>query len=183
MIAHRTIVALGFKVSGLLVGVLATVACVFLTIEAIWFHHAAAPDGSHLISVRTYGLIGLMNDAAVGIDRVFGVLAGLAAWLFAALAVVALFVVVWAGLLYLVGRGVGRQAAWARIVGGGIALIMALANLLALTSLPDDKMDLPPLLLLGVSLYTLWTLIWRFNEPSVAALPPVAGTPTEIPPE
>jgi hypothetical protein len=172
LIAHRSIVALGFKVSGLIVGVPAVAACVFLTIEAIWFHHAAAPDGSHLISVRTYGLIGLMNDAAVGIDRVFGVLAGLAAWLFAGLAVVALFIALWAGLLYLVGRGVGRRALWARIVGGVFALILALANLLALTSLPDEKMDLAPLLLLGVGLYTLWTLIWRFDEPRATALPP-----------
>lgn len=179
MIAHRSIVALGFKVSGLIVGVPAVAASVFLTIEAISLHRAAAPDGAHLISVRTYGLIGLMNDAAVGIDRVFGVLAGLAAWLLAGLAVVALFVALWAGLLYLVGRGVGRRALWARIVGGVFALILALANLLALTSLPDEKMDLPPLLLLGVGLYTLWTLIWRFDEPGVTALRP-ATPPTDV---
>jgi hypothetical protein len=168
MMAHRSIVSLGFKVSGLVFGVPAVVGFVLLTAEAIVFRHAAKPDGQHMISVQKYGIAGLLNDAGVGVDRMFGALAGLAAWLFAGLAFAALLFSLWALLLYLVGRGVGRGATWARIVGGVLALGLTLASFLTFTSVPHRWMAAPlPVLALG--LYTLWTLIWRFKTPIAPA--------------
>ena len=102
----------------MLVGAPAVAGCVAMTIGALDFQHAAAPDDSHMLSVHTYGIAGLLTDAGVGLDHMFGFFAGFAAWLLAALAVLALIVALVAVLIYLVGRGVGRKALWARIVGG-----------------------------------------------------------------
>lgn len=171
MITHRSIVSIGFKLSGVLVGAPAVAGCVAMTIGALDFQHAAAPDGSHMISVHTYGITGLLTDAGVGLDHVFGFFAGFAAWLLAALAVLALIVALGALLIYLVGRGVGRKALWARIVGGLFALGLALTSLIAFANLPQ-RLIAAPLPAMAIALYTLWTLIWRFNEPPLA--PPLA---------
>jgi len=177
LITHRSIVSIGFRLSGVLVGAPAVAACVALTLGALDLHHAAAPDGSHMVSVRTYGVAGLLTDAGVGLDHMFGFLAGLAAWLLAVLAVLALIVALGAVLIYLIGRGVGRKALWARIVGGLFAIGLALTSLIAFTSLPPRLMA-APLPAMAIALYTLWTLIWRFDEPTLAA--PEAETATDV---
>jgi len=177
LITHRSIVSIGFKLSGVLVGAPAVAGCVALTIGALDFHHAAAPDGSHMVSVQTYGIAGLLTDAGVGLDHTFGFLAGLAAWLMAALAVLALIVALGAVLIYLIGRGVARRALWARIVGGMFAFGLALTSLIAFTSLPPRLMA-APLPAMAIALYTLWTLIWRFNDPALAA--PQAEPATDV---
>ena len=174
MIAHRTIVSLGFRISSLLLGIPATLAFAMLTIIAVDFRHAAAPDGAHAVSIHTYGLAGLLNNAAVGVDKLFGELSRLAEWLFGGLAIVALLIALQSVLLYLVGRGIGRKAVWARIVGGALALGLALVSLIVLASLPHRLMA-APLPLLALAGYTLWTLIWRYSEPGVIA-PPQAAT-------
>jgi hypothetical protein len=79
-------------------------------------------------------------------------------------------IALWAALLYLIGLGVGRAALWARIVGGVFALGLALASLLAVTSLPPRLIALP-LPAMAIALYTLWTLIWRFSPPPANATP------------
>jgi hypothetical protein len=178
LIAHRSIVSIGFKLTGVLVGAPAIVACVALTIASLQLHDAAKPDGSHLISIHTYGVAGLLTDAGVGLDHMFGYLAGLAGWLAAVLAVVALMNALLALLIYLVGRGVGRRATWARIVGGAFAVGLALVSFVAFTNLPPRLMvaPLPPM---AIALYTLWTLIWRFNAP-LAAPPPTIAVATDV---
>jgi hypothetical protein len=175
--AHRTIVAWGFKLTGLLVGVPSAGACGLMTIESMRAHQAAAPDDAHMISVHTYGIAGLLTDAGVGFDRLFGALAGLAAWAFGVLAVAALIAALWAALIYLIGRGVGRGATWARIAGGAFTLGLALVSFLAITSLPHRLM-IAPLPLLALALYTLWTLIWRFG--GAQAGPPRVEAATDV---
>jgi hypothetical protein len=174
LIAHRSIVAWGFKLSGLLAGVPALTAFVLLTIESIRLHQAAAPDGSHMLSVHTYGIAGLLTDFGVGLDHMFRAFAGLAAWLLAGLAVVALVMVLVAMVIYLVGRGVGRAATWARFVGAALAATLALTSALAATGVPH-RLVAAPLLTFALGLYTLWALIWRFGEPDVGAPPSDAG--------
>ncbi len=173
MIAHRSIVSIGFKVSGVLIGAPAVAACVALMVAAVQLHQAAKPDGAHLISIQTYGVTALLTDAGVGLDRMFGFLAGLAGWLAAALAVVTLMIALWAGLLYLIGRGVGRAALWARIVGGVFAAGLALTSLIAFANLPP-RLIAAPLPAMAIALYTLWTLIWRFNVLTLAPRPEAA---------
>jgi hypothetical protein len=179
LIAHRSIVSIGFKVSGVLMGAPAAAGCVALMVAAVQLHQAAKPDGEHLLSVERYGIAGLLTDAGVGLDHMFGFFAGLAGWLATGLAVVALMIALWALLLYLIGRGVGRAALWARIVGGVFALGLALASLLAFTSLPL-RLIAVPILPMATALYTLWTLIWRFGAPTPALKPEVA--PDALPP-
>jgi hypothetical protein len=179
LIAHRSIVSIGFKLSGVLVGAPAVAACVALAIGALDLQHDAAPDGSHMLSVHTYGIAGLLTDAGVGLDHVFGFFAGFAAWLLAALAILALIVALAGVLVYLVGRGVGRRALWARIVGGLFALGLALTSLIAFANLPPRLMA-APLPTMAIALYTLWTLIWRFNARTLAA--PQAEAVAEIGP-
>ena len=188
VITHRSIVSLGYKLSGALVGAPAVIACVGLTIAAIDLHRAAAPDGAHMVSVRAYGLLGFLDDIGVGVDHTFGFLAGLAAWLIAGLAILALLVALWAGLVYLIGRGVGRGAMWARIVGGVFAICLALASFSAIFSLPHRliAVALPPL---ALALYTLWVLIWRYRGAESAArlsqspaMPELAPVTTEVSP-
>jgi hypothetical protein len=174
LIAHRSIVSIGFKASGILMGAPAIAACVALMVAAVQLHQAAKPDGEHMISIQTYGIAGLLTDAGVGLDHTFGFLAGLAGWLATGLAVVALTIALSALLLYLVGRGVGRAALWARIVGGALAFVLALASLLAFTSLPHRLIALP-IPAMAIALYTLWTLIWRFKTPTLALAPEVAA--------
>ena len=171
MIAHRSIVSLGFKLSGVLAGIPAVVACVTLTVAAIQLHQAAVPDGRHMVSVRAYGFWGFLSDVGVGVDHMFGFLAGLAAWLVAGMAILALLVALWAALLYLIGRGVGRGAMWARIVGGAFALGLALVSLIAVINLPH-RLIAAPLPALGLAIYTLWVLIWRFRSLEAVALTP-----------
>jgi hypothetical protein len=160
LISHRSIVSIGFKVSGVVLGAPAVAGCVALMVAAVQLHQAAKPDGEHMLSVQTYGIAGLLTDAGVGMDHMFGFLAGLAGWLVTGLAVVALMIALWALLLYLIGRGVGRAALWARIVGGIFAFGLALASLLAFTSLPARLIVLP-IPSMAIALYTLWTLIAR----------------------
>ena len=161
----------------MLVGAPAVAGCVAMTIGALDFQHAAAPDDSHMLSVHTYGIAGLLTDAGVGLDHMFGFFAGFAAWLLAALAVLALIVALVAVLIYLVGRGVGRKALWARIVGGLLAVGLALMSLIAFANLPQRLMA-APLPAMAIALYTLWTLIWRFNQSALAA-PPLAEATTD----
>jgi len=170
LISHRSIVSIGFKVSGVLMGAPAVAGCVALMVAAVQLHQAAKPDGEHMLSVQSYGIAGLLTDAGVGLDHMFGFLAGLAGWLATGLAVAALMIALWAALLYLIGLGVGRAALWARIVGGVFALGLALASLLAVTSLPPRLIALP-LPAMAIALYTLWTLIWRFSPPPANATP------------
>jgi hypothetical protein len=174
LIAHRSIVSLGFRISSLLIGVPAVVALVGFTAIAIDFRHLGAPDSAHTISIHTYGIAGIMTDAAVWFDRLFGALSRLAEWLFVGLAIVALLVTLQAVLLFVVGRGIGRGAMWARIVGGLLAVGLAMLSFIAFASLPHRLMT-APLPLLALALYTLWTLIWRYKAPTAIAPPEAAA--------
>ena len=180
MIAHRSIVAWGFKLYALLTGAPALIASVFLTIESIRAHEAAAPDGAHLISVRTYGIAGLLTDFGVGVDHMFRAFAGFASWLLAGLAVVMLIGAIFSGGLFLIGRGIGRSAAWARFVGAAFAALLAVMSALAATGVPH-RLVVAPLLTFALGLYTLWVLIWRFGAPDVVGPPSDTALPSADP--
>jgi hypothetical protein len=66
-----------------------------------------------------------------------------------------------AALLYLIGRGIGHHATWARV----LAMLTCLGLMLVSCSLAAVmERNLAPLAVvpIGLSLYTLWVLIWRF---------------------
>ena len=158
-------------------GAPALIAFIFLTIESIRLRQAAAPDGSHLVSVRAYGIAGLLTDFGVGIDHMFRAFAGVASWLMAAFAVVMVIGAVLAAGLFLIGRGIGRSAAWARYVGAAFAAAMAVMSALAATGAPH-RLIAAPLLTFALGLYALWALIWRFGEAEALGQPDDASAPS-----
>ncbi len=68
--------------------------------------------------------------------------------------------IVFAGMLYLTGRGLAGNAMWAKLAGSALmVLLVAISGLGTLTPVLGPFRVLS-LLLLGLSLYSLW-IIWR----------------------
>jgi len=158
---HRLIVAMGFRVCGWLLGAPMLAALVGLTVSAFALHHAAAPDASKALDIKAYGLFGVLASGARDVDHVLAWLAGAAAWVAFALAVVSLVGVAMGVLFYVTGRGIDRRATWARILAVLISLWVLLSAAATAAALPRD-LALLAALPVGVSLYVLWVLIWRF---------------------
>jgi hypothetical protein len=164
---HLKIIAGEFRVAGLLLGIPSAVALMGLvyTIVDLRSTPAPPPDHSSYLDVSKYGLVGLLNNGAKGIGAVFGkpfeMAAQAAMWVIVALAIASLVAALFAVLLYFIGRGIGHRATWARILGIVLTSGFLLVSIMALTSL---RRDLAPIaaLPIGLSLYTLWVLGWRF---------------------
>jgi hypothetical protein len=156
------IVALGFRLTGLLLGISAILVLVDLSTTALMLHRLPPPDTTAPLSVGTYGLIGLLNNGARVVGKgVYAFLSGPAYWIVVLLAVAALIALLFAALLYLTGRGIGHHATWARVV----AILMSLGLTAVSYSLATMmQRNLAPLAAvpIGLSLYTVWVLIWRF---------------------
>jgi hypothetical protein len=161
MVRHLTIVALEFRVAGLVFAVPALATLAVVADAAFSLRRLPPLDNSEPLDIGTYGFIAIMANVARGLGPILHAIAGAAAWVVALLVIAASLALVLAVLLYLTGRGIGHHAAWARIFGGLLSFGLALVSCLAMTSLPRD---LAPLAAapLGLSLYTLWVLIWRF---------------------
>jgi hypothetical protein len=164
---HLKIVAGEFRVAGLLLGIPSAAALAYLLYAIIDLRSTPAPppDHSSYLEVGKYGLVGLLNNGVKGIGAVFGkpleMAAQAAMWVIVALAIASLVAALFAVLLYFIGRGIGHRAMWARIFGIVLTSGFLLVSILALTSL---RRDLAPIAVLpiGLSLYTLWVLGWRF---------------------
>ncbi len=165
--AHLQIVSGEFRIAGLLLGVPSTIAFVALIYTVIDLRSTPAlpRDDSQYLDIDKYGLVGLLNNGVKGIGDVIGTpiafAAGAAMWLIVALAIASLVAALFAVLLYFVGRGVRRRATWARFVGIILTTGFLLISILALTSLRRDLASVA-VLPVGLSLYTLWVLGWRF---------------------
>ena len=158
---HLLIVALEFRLAGLLLGVPGVVAFVVVIRDVLFLRRAPPPDNSAPLEIRTYGLVGLLTNAARGIGPALRALNRVATWLLTLLAVALLVAVLFAVLLYLTGSGLDQQAVWARIVALALSASLAVGSCTLIARL---RRQLAPLaaLPLGLSLYTLWVLIWRF---------------------
>lgn len=163
MSSHLSIVALELRVAGWLLGAPAMLSALSLTVGAFVLRPGPAVDLSHNLDIKTYGLVGLLENGMRGVAKTLEFLTGAAAWAFAALAVVSLAVLLVAAILYLTGRGIDHHATWARIV----AILIFLGSLPiawgALFLLPR-LLVLFDSLLIGALIYSLWALICRFNE-------------------
>lgn len=76
------------------------------------------------------------------------------------LAVASICGIVFAGMLYLTGRGLAGDAMWAKVVGSGLMVLMLLLSALGILTPVLGPFRVVPLLLLGLSVYSLW-MIWR----------------------
>ncbi|HET6971648.1 MAG TPA: hypothetical protein VFH92_11025 [Phenylobacterium sp.] len=179
---HRRIVARGFRIAGWALGAPASLAAVALTIAAVTLGAGAAPQPVHPLSVTTYGLAGLLSNAAEAVGGVLSLLGGLAAWGLALLAVLALAAALFAALLYGIGRGLGASAAWARVAAAALIGGVAFIGLLLLPILGDGA-RLADLAALAASGYALWALGWRFGapQPATGRAGPTPGPPARTP--
>jgi hypothetical protein len=162
MISHLLIVAIGFRLTGALLGIAAIAELVELVDTALMLRRLPPPDNGPPLDIGTYGLVGLLSNGGRGVGKVmYAFLTGPANWLITLLTIVMLLVLLFSALLYLVGRGIGHHATWARVV----AIMMSLGLILVSSSLATVmERNLAPLAAVpvGLSLYTLWILIWRF---------------------
>jgi len=132
-------------------------------VAGTWFEirRLPPPDVGPPLDIKTYGLVGLLHNAARGFGYGVHAMAGLFSILLVVLAVTAMFGLLVSVLLYLTGSGIGRHAIWARIVAILTASLLALASCAAMAVMRRDHAPFAALPI-GLSLYTLWVLIWRF---------------------
>ena len=156
---HQAIVGRGFRIAGWLLGIPSLV--MLLVVCASLFLVHPEPDKSSYLDIGTYGIAGLLANGARGVGQLFAWLGGIAAWIEEAVAIGLVGAILFATVLYFTGRGIDRHSKPARIVGSAIAIVFLLFWLLVLLSLPRAAMLLPSLGL-GVSIYAVWVLGWRY---------------------
>ncbi len=156
---HRVIVARGFRIGGWMLGVPSLAALVAVCVSL--FSPRPAADNSAYLDIGTYGIAGLLADGARGVGNLFAWLGGVGSWIEEAIAIGLLGIVLSAAVLYFTGRGIERHSTPARIVALAIAFVFLLFWLVVLLCLPRNTMALPGLGV-GVSLYALWVLCWRY---------------------
>jgi hypothetical protein len=161
MVRHLTIVAIEFRLAGFLLALPAIATLLMVADIALDLHELPPPDDSPPLDVGTYGFIALMANVARGLGPILRAIAGVAGWVAIALAAAAFVVLLFAALLYLTGRGIGQQATWARIIAIALSVGLALVSCAVMATLRRD-MAVFATAPLGLSLYTLWVLIWRF---------------------
>jgi hypothetical protein len=163
---HRLIVAIGFQVVGWVVGLPSFLLALALGAGAIMVGSGPKPQTAHYLSATHYGIAGLLTNAATWVAGVLAVVNEFAAWVLWVLTVLAFVVTVVAFGVWLVGRGLGAAAAWARVLAA--LMIAALAGVgLLVISLLTTKAALVDATGLAACGYGLWVLGWRFKPPRI----------------
>lgn len=158
---HVSIVAAGFRFSGFLVGAPSALSLIGAVAAAIVLQFRPAPDASKPLDIKTYGLVGLLNNGARAVNHGVNALLGAAEVFCLFLAAASLAVVLFAVLLWFIGRGLGRRMLWARIGASLLCAVLTLISALALTSVSRGGEPVAALFL-GVWLYALWALLFRY---------------------
>ena len=161
MMRHLLIVAIGFRLAGLLLGVASIAALVDLADTALLLRRTPPPDVGAPLDIKTYGLVGLLHNAARGVGFGLHALASLLSILVVIMLAASVLALLLALLLYLTGRGIGHHATWARIVAMLLSFSLALASCAIMAVMPRDHAAFAALPI-PLSLYALWVLIWRF---------------------
>jgi hypothetical protein len=161
---HRLIVAIGFQVVGWVVGLPSFLLALALGAGAIMVGAGPKPEAPHYLSVTHYGIAGLLSNAATGVAGVLAVVNEFAAWVLWVLTVLAFVLTAMAFVIWLVGRGLGADATWARILAA--LMIAALAGVgLLVIGLLTTKAAIVDAAGLAACAYGLWVLGWRFKPP------------------
>ncbi len=162
MANQSVIVGYGFRVLSLLFGVPSFVVLLDLFVNLFVLKTPMPqPDNSPPLDVQKYGIVALLDYGARGIGAMFGAFTALAVWVAQLLAALLFFVVLFAVLLFFVGRGIAHHAMWARVMGILIsaALLLACIGLLSVT---DRMATMTVCVGIVVALYTIWVLGWRY---------------------
>ena len=160
---HRLIVARGFRIAGVAIGAPSLLAALGLGVGAFLAGSGSGHKPEYL-DISTYGLVGLLSNAANGVGGILSFLNGIAAWAMGLLAVLAIAVAIFAGLLYLVGRGLKAGKGWARVLAIAVTGILTFHSLVALALVRGGARLLDAVVLAALG-YALWALIWRFKDP------------------
>jgi hypothetical protein len=107
-------------------------------------------------------LVALLVNTARGGGFVLHALAAVFSIFLAILIAVAVLGLLLGLLLYLTGRGIGHHATWARIFAMLISAGLALTSCAVMMVMRRDNAPFA-VLPIGLSLYSLWVLIWRFG--------------------
>lgn len=158
---HLLIVAIGFRVTGVLLAVLSLAALADLTRTAIELRRTPPVDRSAPLDIGTYGLVGLLSNAARAAGHVLHAFAGILVVFLAILAIAAVVVLLLGVLFYLTGWGIGQHATWARMIAMLLSAGLAVLSGAVMVAMPRDNAPYAALPI-GLSLYALWVLIWRF---------------------
>jgi hypothetical protein len=161
MVRHLVIVAAGFRITGLLLALASILALVDLADTALVMRRVPPPETGAPLDIGTYGLVALIVNAARGADYLLHALAGVASFILVVLAIAALLTLLFGALLFLTGRGIGQHAAWARITAMLLSAGLALASCAVMAVMRRDHAPFAAVPI-GLSLYTLWVLTWRF---------------------
>jgi hypothetical protein len=135
-------------------------------VAAFALGHGARQRAPYL-DVGTYGLVGLLDNAAHGVGAGLAFLGGVAGWVLGLAAIAALMAAIFAVLLWLVGRGLRAKATWARIVAALLCLALLPNCTAALAILRLGPAIIDAAIIAGL-LYALWVLGWRFADPPPA---------------
>ena len=158
---HRLIVARGFRIAGLAIGAPSLLAALALGGGAFVAGSGSGHRPEHL-DISTYGLVGLLSNAANGVGGILSFLNGVAAWAMGLLAVLAIAAALFAGLLYVVGRGLGASKGWARVLAIAMTGVLTFHSLVALALVRGGARLVDAVILAALG-YALWVLIWRFG--------------------
>jgi hypothetical protein len=158
---HLLIVAIGFRLTALLLALGSIAALVDLGDTVLLIRRTPPPDTGAPLDVGTYGLVALLVNTARGAGYLLHALAAVLGVLLVILMALAALALLFGVLLYLTGRGIGHHATWARIIGMLISASLALTSVGFTVVMRRDHAPFAALPI-GLSLYTLWVLIWRF---------------------
>lgn len=158
---HLLIVAIGFRLTGLLLALGSIAALVDLGDTVLLIRRTPPPDTGAPLDVGTYGLVALLVNTARGAGYLLHALAAVVGVLLVILMALAVLALLFGVLLYLTGRGIGHHATWARIIAMLISAGLALTSVGLMVAMRRDHAPFAALPI-GLSLYTLWVLIWRF---------------------
>ena len=157
MTNHREIVARGFRIGGWVLGLPSLVALLAICVSL--FFVGSPPDKSAYLDIGKYRIAGLLANSAKGVGEVFDWLGGIAVWFEEVLAAGLVGSLLFAIILYFVGRGIALQSPVARIAAISLSVMLLLFWLVVLLSLPRSAMVVPGLGI-GVSVYAIWALGW-----------------------
>ena len=99
MIRHLLIVAIGFRLTGILLGAASIAALVDLADTALLLRRTPPPEIGPPLDIKTYGLVGLLSNAARGIGFGLHALAGVVSILVMIMLAAAVFALLLALLL------------------------------------------------------------------------------------
>lgn len=162
MIRHLLIVAIGFRLAGFVLGVASIATLVDLADTALMMRRTPPPEAGPALDISTYGLVALISNAMRGLALGVHALAGFLTIILVILAIGAVFALLLGIVLYLTGRGIGHHAMWARVSGIVLSIGLALVSCAIMAVMRRDHAAFAALPI-GLSLYALWVMVWRFD--------------------